>query len=115
MSLKQKKQNRDRRHARVRSQISGTPKRPRLAVFRSNTSISAQIIDDEVGKTLASAHSRESKAKTFSEKVREVGALVSKRAQDKNIKEVVFDRGGFLYTGHVKTLADAARDRGLKI
>ena len=98
-----------RRHVRVRTKISGTPECPRLNVFRSNTHIHAQIIDDVNGKTLVAASSVDMKlaAKT-------VGAEIAKRALAANITNVVFDRGGYVYTGRVKALADAAREAGLK-
>ena len=111
------KKARAKRHARVRSKISGTPERPRLNVFRSAKHIYAQVIDDVNGVTLCSASSMD---KGFDgnggnvEGAKKVGAEVAKRAQDKGITEVVFDRGGFLYHGRVKELADGAREGGLK-
>jgi large subunit ribosomal protein L18 len=114
MNNTSKSQKRTRRHARVRARVSGSAERPRLSVFKSNRSISVQIIDDVNGKTLASAHSRDSKGKTFSDKVGDVGSMIAEKAKDKKITEVVFDRGGFLYTGHIKSLADKAREGGLK-
>ncbi len=103
------------RHKRLRYKISGTTQRPRLNVFRSNSNIYAQIIDDVAGVTLASASTLDSEiaAGTKTEQASAVGALVAKRAADKNIKEVVFDRGGYLYHGRVLALADAARENGL--
>ena len=105
------------RHKRVRGKISGTPERPRLNVFRSNTNIYAQIIDDERGVTLAAASSLEggeSKQKgSDKEAAARVGALVAQRAIEKGVKDVVFDRGGYIYHGRVKALADAAREAGL--
>ena len=105
-----------RRHARVRTKISGTPECPRLNVFRSNSHIHAQIIDDVNGVTLASASSVEMKLANGGnvEAAKTVGAEVAKRALEKNITNVVFDRGGYLYTGRVQALADAAREAGLK-
>mgnify|MGYP001055420479 FL=1 len=108
------------RHRRVRKHISGTPSRPRLSVFRSLAEIYAQVIDDEAGVTLAAASSidQELRDKTNGKKKLEqaklVGELVAKRANDKGIKQVVFDRGGFRYGGRVKALADAAREAGLE-
>ena len=111
------KKARLKRHARVRSKISGTPERPRLNVFRSAKHIYAQVIDDVNGVTLCSASSMD---KGFDgnggnvEGAKKVGAAVAKKAADKGITEVVFDRGGFLYHGRVKELAEAARENGLK-
>ena len=87
---------------------------PRLSVFKSNKHISAQIIDDLNGKTIVSAHSREVKAKTMKEKSGLVGEALAKKALGKKVKEVVFDRGGFIYTGNVKALAEGARAAGLQ-
>ena len=105
-----------RRHVRVRTKISGTPECPRLNVFRSNSNIHAQIIDDVNGKTLVSASSVELKLENGGnvEAAKTVGTEVAKRALAANIENVVFDRGGYIYTGRVKALADAARDAGLK-
>ena len=105
-----------RRHVRVRTKISGTPECPRLNVFRSNTHIHAQIIDDVNGKTLVSASSVELKLENGGnvEAAKTVGTEVAKRALAANIENVVFDRGGYIYTGRVKALADAAREAGLK-
>ena len=105
-----------RRHRRVRGKISGTAERPRLSVYRSNKNIYAQVIDDVKGVTLASASTLDSEGsgKTKTEKAQSVGALVAKRANDKGIKSVVFDRGGYLYHGRVEALAEAARENGLE-
>lgn len=106
-----------KRHRRVRAKISGTAERPRLNVFRSSKHIYAQLIDDVNGVTLASASSMD---KGFEgnggniEAARKVGAMIAKNAADKGITEVVFDRGGYLYHGRVKELADGARENGLK-
>lgn len=106
-----------KRHRRVRAKISGTAQRPRLNVFRSNKHIYAQLIDDANGVTLASASTME---KGFQgnggnkEAARKVGQAIAKAAAEKNIEEVVFDRGGYLYHGRVKELADGARESGLK-
>lgn len=112
---------RKRRHERVRKKVSGTSVRPRLSVFRSLNHIYAQVIDDSVGQTLASASSLDNEIKTDStdknkKAVAElVGGLVAKRAQAKGITQVIFDRGGYKYHGRVKALADAARKAGLRI
>ena len=115
------KTNRDlertRRHKRVRTKISGTAECPRLCVYRSNTNLYAQIIDDTEGKTLVSASTLDKEVKTKKsnkEAAKEVGTLVAKRAIEKNIKTVVYDRGGYVYHGIVKELADAAREAGLE-
>jgi len=111
---------RNRRHSRVRAKVIGTASRPRLCLFRSLDHIYAQVIDDSKGHTLASASTLEpeikgeaqDKAKTAEAEM--VGSLVAKRALDKGISEVVFDRGGYKYHGRVKALAEAARQAGLK-
>ncbi len=111
-----RKMERARRHARVRRKISGTAERPRLCVYRSNTNLYVQVIDDVAGKTLVSASTLDKEVKTKyanKEAAKEVGALIAKRALEKNIKDVVFDRGGYIYHGVVKELADAARNGGL--
>ncbi len=109
-----KLQSRTRRHARVRARVSGTADVPRLAVFRSNTALYAQLIDDAKGVTLASAHSLGMRGKSLMEQATMVGTQVAKAAQEKNITRAVFDRGGFTYTGRIKALADAAREAGLR-
>ena len=109
--------SRDRRHARVRTKISGTADCPRLCVFRSNTGIYVQVIDDVAGKTLASASTLDKEVKTKAsniEAAKEVGSLIAKRANKAGIKTVVFDRGGYQYHGKVKALAEAAREGGLE-
>ncbi|MBQ9266775.1 MAG: 50S ribosomal protein L18 [Clostridia bacterium] len=106
-----------RRHVRVRRKISGTTECPRLCVFRSNKGIYAQIIDDTVGKTLVSASTLDKEVKTKAsniEAAKEVGELVAKRAKKAGIENVVFDRGGYIYHGKVKALAEAAREAGLQ-
>lgn len=111
-----RKMERARRHARVRTKISGTAERPRLCVYRSNTNLYAQVIDDVAGNTLVSASTLDKEVKTkYANKgaAKEVGALIAKRALEKNIKDVVFDRGGYIYHGVVKELAEAARNGGL--
>ena len=104
-------------HKRVRGKISGTAERPRLNVFRSNSNIYAQLIDDDKGVTLAAASSVEkdfADCKGNKEEARKVGQLIAKREADKGIEEVVFDRGGYIYHGRVKELAEGAREGGLK-
>ena len=112
-----RKLERERRHRRVRTKISGTPECPRLCVFRSNTNLYAQVIDDVNGVTLGSASTLDKEVKTKKsnkEAAKEVGALVAKRAIEKNIKSVVYDRGGYIYHGVVKELAESAREAGLE-
>ena len=112
-----RKLERERRHIRVRNKISGTAERPRLCVYRSNANLYVQIVDDVAGNTLAQASTLDKEVKTKhanKEAAKEVGALIAKRAQDKRIKEVVFDRGGYIYHGVVKELAEAARENGLE-
>ena len=103
---------RKRRHARVRALIKGTGIRPRLVVFRSNRFVSAQLIDDTVGKTIAAAHGREFKGPQ-SVQATSVGTAIAKAAKNSGITTIVFDRGGYRYGGQVKALADAARAGGL--
>ena len=109
---------RQKRHARVRAKLSGTEARPRLNVFRSNQHIYAQLIDDVNGVTLASASTLDKELSLTStsniEAAQKVGELVAKRAIEKGYKSVVFDRGGYLFHGRVKALADAARENGLE-
>ncbi len=107
---------RQRIHARIRRRMSGTEERPRLNVYRSLNHIFAQVIDDAKGVTLVSASSLSAKLKTGGNvaAAREVGKLVAERAREKGIRAVVFDRGGYLYHGRVKALADAAREAGLE-
>jgi large subunit ribosomal protein L18 len=102
-----------KRHTRIRAKISGTPEIPRLAVFRSNKNIYAQIIDDTKGNTLAAYDSSKSKAKTFIERSKETGVEIAKLAKAKNITKIVFDRGGFTYTGKIQAVAEGAREGGL--
>ena len=113
--MSEKSNRRIRIKAHIRTKISGTAEKPRLSVFRSNTQIYAQIIDDVKGVTLAAASSLGSKDKiTKTEQAAVVGNLIAKNALEAGIKEVVFDRNGYLYHGRVKQLADAAREGGLK-
>ena len=116
VSKTDRKLERNRRHARVRTKVSGTAERPRLCVYRSNTNLYAQIIDDVNGVTLVAASSVDMKlAKGGNvEAATQVGKEIAKRAIAKNIENVVFDRGGYIYHGRVKALAEAAREAGLK-
>ena len=117
VSKTNRKLERERRHIRVRTKISGTAECPRLCVFRSNTNVYAQIIDDTKGVTLVQASTLDKEVKTKhsnKEAAKEVGTLVAKRALEKNIKTVVYDRGGYVYHGVVKELAEAAREAGLE-
>lgn len=108
-----------KKHMKVRNRLSGTAERPRLAVFRSNNHMYAQVIDDTVGHTLVSASTLQGDVKEGLEKTNNVeaaaklGSVIGKRALDKGIKSVVFDRGGYIYQGKVKALAEAAREAGL--
>jgi large subunit ribosomal protein L18 len=108
-----------RRHRRIRARVAGTPQRPRLAVFRSTNHIYAQVIDDEAGRTVASASTlepalRSERDGTKTEQAKVVGKRLAERARQQGVERVVFDRGGFLYHGRVAALADAAREAGLK-
>ena len=111
---------RAKKHLRIRNRFSGTAERPRLAVFRSNNHMYAQIIDDTVGNTLVAASTLEKDVKAELEHTNDVaaaaylGTVIAKRALDKGIKTVVFDRGGFVYQGKIKALAEAAREAGLE-
>ena len=112
-----RKFERTRRHIRVRRKISGTAERPRLCIYRSNTNLYVQVIDDVAGNTLVAASTLDKEVKTKhanKEAAKELGALIAKRAAEKNIETVVFDRGGYIYHGVVKELAEAAREGGLK-
>lgn len=117
MAVKNRKLTRSRIHARIRKTLRGTPQRPRLAVYFSNSNVYAQLIDDEAGRTIVSASTKE---KGFGETraniatATKVGQAVAERALAQNITQIVFDRGGFSYHGKVKALADAAREKGLK-
>ena len=119
VSKKSRQVVRENKHRRMRNRFSGTPERPRLAVFRSNNHMYAQIIDDTVGKTLAAASTLEKDVKAELEKTNNVdaaaylGTVIAKRALEKGITEVVFDRGGYIYQGKVAALAEAARKAGL--
>ena len=120
VSKQSRSEVRVKKHARLRNRYSGTAQRPRLAVFRSNNHMYAQIIDDTVGNTLVAASTAEKAIKAELEKTNNVdaaayvGTVIAKRAIEKGIKEVVFDRGGFIYHGKVQALADAARESCLE-
>ena len=119
--MKAKRERRERAHLRVRKRIRGSAERPRLSVYKSLRYIYAQVIDDERGVTLAPANSsdpavREAVGKSTASKeaAKRVGELVAERAKEKGVEKVVFDRGGYIYHGHVKALAEAAREKGLQ-
>ena len=120
VSKESRQKVRVKKHMKIRNRFSGTAQRPRLAVFRSNNHMYAQIIDDTVGNTLVSASTLEKEIKAELEKTNNVdaaaylGTVIAKRAIEKGIKEVVFDRGGFIYQGKIAALADAAREAGLE-
>jgi large subunit ribosomal protein L18 len=121
MAVHTKEGIRQRIRNRIRKKLAGAPERPRLAVFRSQGHIYAQVIDDEAGRTLCSASSLDAAFKADGKKrgsnlaaAKQVGQLIATRAKEKGIQAVVFDRGGFLYHGRIKALADAARESGLK-
>ena len=120
VSKKSRAEVREAKHRRLRNRFSGTAERPRLAVFRSNNHMYAQIIDDTVGKTLVSASTLDKDVKAELEKTNNVeaasvvGTVIAKRALEKGINTVVYDRGGFIYAGKIKALAEAAREAGLE-
>ena len=120
VSKESRQKVRVKKHMKIRNRFSGTAERPRLAVFRSNNHMYAQIIDDTVGNTLVSASTLEKEIKAELEKTNNVdaaaylGTVIAKRAIEKGIKEVVFDRGGFIYQGKIAALAEAAREAGLQ-
>ena len=120
VSKKSRSEVRVKKHERMRNRFAGTAERPRLAVFRSNNHMYAQIIDDSVGNTLVAASTVEKAVKAELEHTNDtdaaayVGTLIAKRALERGIEEVVFDRGGFIYQGKIQALADAAREAGLK-
>lgn len=119
VSKRSRAELREKKHMRMRNRFSGTAQRPRLAVFRSNNHMYAQIIDDTVGNTLVAASTLEKEIKGELKKTNDVeaaaylGKVIAERAKNKGISEVVFDRGGFLYHGKIKALAEAAREAGL--
>jgi large subunit ribosomal protein L18 len=120
MSTKTKQDVRKRLHTRIRKKIQGTASRPRLAVFRSQAHIYAQVVDDHAGRTLCAASSLDKDVRGSTKRggnvaaAKQVGTLIAGRAKEKGIAAVVFDRGGFLYHGRIKALAEAAREAGLK-
>ena len=120
VSKESRSEIRAKKHLKIRNRFSGTPERPRLAVFRSNKHMYAQIIDDVKGVTLVAASTVEKDVKAELQNTDDVaaaaylGTVIAKRALEKNIKEVVFDRGGFLYQGKIKALAESAREAGLE-
>ena len=120
VSKESRQENRVKKHMKIRNRFAGTAERPRLAVFRSNNHMYAQIIDDTVGKTLVAASTNEKDVKAELKKTNDVeaaaylGTVIAKRAIEKGIKTVVFDRGGFIYQGKIAALADAAREAGLE-
>ena len=120
VNKKSRSEVRLKKHRRMRNRFSGTAERPRLSVFRSNNHMYAQIIDDTVGNTLVAASTLEKDVKSELKKTNDVeaaaylGTVIAKKALDKGIKEVVFDRGGFIYQGKIKALAEAAREAGLE-
>ncbi len=104
---------RERRHRRIRAKVSGTAERPRLSVFRSNKFMYAQLIDDVAGRTLAASHSMKAKKGTALQKATEVGVEIAAKAKALKVTAVVFDRGGYIYAGKIKAVAEAARAGGL--
>lgn len=114
MTLSIKQQKREQRHRRVRAKIIGSANRPRLSIYKSNTALLAQIIDDSKGATLASISSLAEKGKTPRERAESAAVTLAKRAKEKGIDAVVFDRGGFQYVGTIKAFADAVRAAGLR-
>ncbi|MBI4086937.1 50S ribosomal protein L18 [Candidatus Kaiserbacteria bacterium] len=108
-----KKNNRARRHARIRARVRGTESRPRLAVFRSNQALYVQLIDDEQSNTIVAADSRKEKGATLRERSTLLGVTVGAKAKEKGIEKVVFDRGGFRYQGAIAAFAESARSAGL--
>ena len=116
MPVLDKRGQKNRRRARIRRRLIGTAERPRLSVYRSNVHIYAQLVDDEAGRTLAAADSREvGEAENRKEAAQKVGELIARRAQDADIEAVVFDRGGNKYHGRIAALAEGAREGGLKL
>ena len=109
-----KKQKRDRRHARIRAKVTGTAEKPRLSVFKSNTALYAQLIDDVSAKTLAASSTKIASGKNGLEKSKSLGIEIAKKAVSLGVKKAVFDRGGYIYTGKVKEVAEGAREGGLE-
>ena len=114
MATLSKTQQRERRHRRVRARVSGSEARPRLSVYKSNTRLTAQIINDDKGLTIAAVSSIDEKGKTPKERAEKAAATLAKKAVEKGVKKVTFDRGGFKYVGTIKAFADAARAAGLE-
>lgn len=114
MAMNPKQLKRERRHHRVRARVEGTEARPRLNIYKSNTGLFAQIINDERGKTIVSVNSTSEKGKTPRERAEQAASTLAKKAGEQGIKKVVFDRGGFQYLGTIKAFADAARAAGLE-
>ncbi len=116
MTVVSPQQKRLKRRRRVRAKVHGTAERPRISVFRSNKGITAQLIDDEAGRTLAAAHWTESELRTLApmDQARQVGAALAQRAKAAGVQSAVFDRGGYQYHGRVKALAEGAREGGLQ-
>lgn len=112
--MKSKSEQRQRRHRRIRARVKGTAIRPRLAVFRSNRYISAELINDETGTTIAAASSKGLTAKSSGERATAVGSAIAEQAKGKGVTAAVFDRSGYLYAGAIKALADGAREGGLR-
>lgn len=108
-----KKVRRERRHNRIRAKVSGTALIPRLSVFKSNTQILAQVINDEKGETLASVSTSDFKTGTLQERAIEAGKKIAEDVKEKGVEKIVFDRGGFIYTGNIKVFADSVRDGGV--
>src|SRR6185437_4697688 len=117
MSVVTKPQSRLKRRRRVRAKVSGTAERPRVSVFRSNRGISAQLVDDSTGNTLVAVHWHEPDLRKLAgaERTKRSGELLAERAKKAGISEVVFDRGGYRYHGHVKTFAEAIREAGITV
>ncbi|HWS81463.1 MAG TPA: 50S ribosomal protein L18 [Rubrobacter sp.] len=116
MAVLEKRMHREKRRKRVRRKVAGTAVRPRLSVYRSNVHIYAQLIDDDAGRTLAAADSREvGESQNRKDAARQVGALIANRASEAGIETVVFDRGGNKYHGRIAALAEGAREGGLKL
>ncbi len=107
-------QKRNRRHKRIRARVSGSADIPRFSVFKSNKSLYGQLVNDDKGQTLAAVTTFKMKGKSVMDKAKEAGKEIARLAKEKGIEKVVFDRGGFIYTGRVKAFADGARDGGLK-
>lgn len=112
--MESKNEQRQRRHRRIRAKVRGTALRPRLSVFKSNRALSAQLIDDEAGKTVAASSSAEQRGEKMSARAREVGKALAFLAKERSISQVVFDRSGYRYAGAVKEIAEGAREGGLQ-